>query len=333
MPGLKKAKPLPYKMLVLFDNLWYHSSLMKKSWLIAIVAVLALALGVFIFRGKFLNQGGPAALQISSTPTATVFLDGNSVGITPYFDDQLTPGEHTVKLVPEATTDQLVSWESKVTLVANILTVINRTLGSSEDSSSGETLSLEKIAKKDSASLEVISIPDQAVVKVDGEPKGFAPVLIEDLSAGDYQVVVSAPGYQEKSISAHTVTGYKLTVAVQLAKEEEGTEEEEATPSAEKKEEEEEAEEEETTPTPTTKAEATPTASVDKPYVRIKETPTGWLRVREEPSTDDESTELAKVNPGETYPYLGKTESGWHKIEYEEGEEGWVSGVYSELVE
>jgi hypothetical protein len=307
---------------------------MKKSWLIAIVAVLALALGVFIFRGKFLNQGGPAALQISSTPTATVFLDGNSVGITPYFDDQLTPGEHTVKLVPEATTDQLVSWETKVNLVANILTVINRTLGSSEDTSSGETLSLEKIAKKDSASLEIISVPDQAVVKVGGEPKGFAPVLIEDLSAGDYQVTVSAPGYQEKSISAHTVTGYKLTVAVQLAKEEEGTEEEEATPSAEKKEEEEgteEEEEEETTPTPTTKAEATPTASVAKPYVRIKETPTGWLRVREGPSTD--ATELAKVNPGETYSYLGETESGWHKIEYEEGEEGWVSGVYSELVE
>ncbi len=303
---------------------------MKKPWLIAIVVILALAVGLFIFRGKLLNRGGPAALQVSSTPSATVFLDGESMGITPFFNDQLEPGEHTVKLVPEATTDQLVSWEGKVNLAPNILTVINRTFGPTEAESSGEILALEKIAKRDNSSLEVISIPDQAVIKVDGEPKGFAPVLIEDLSAGDYQVTVSAPGYEEKIVSAHTVAGYKLTVTVQLAQEKE--EEEEATPSAQMEEEEEEEEEEaEEEATPTPKTEATTTPSAEEPYVRINETPTGWLRVREGPST--ESEELTKVNPGETYPYLGETQSGWHKIEYEEGEEGWVSGVYSELVE
>ena len=288
-----------------------------------------------------MDRGGPAALQISSTPSATIFLDGDSVGITPFFNDKLDPGEHTVKLVPEATTDQLVSWEGKVNLAPNILTVINRTFGSTEAESSGEILSLEKIAKRDSSSLEVISIPDQAVVKVDGEPKGFAPVVIEDLSAGDYQVAVSAPGYEERTISAHTVTGYKLTVTVQLAKEKE--EAEEATPSAEQEEEDEEEEEEEDeeeaeeTPTPeaeatpTSEAEATPTPSVEKPYVRIASPSVGWLRVRSGPGLNNE--ELAKVDDGTTYSYLGETENDWHKIEYEEGEEGWVSGTLSELVE
>ena len=33
------------------------------------------------------------------------------------------------------------------------------------------------------------------------------------------------------------------------------------------------------------------------------------------------------------YPYLEEEENDWYKIEYEEGEEGWVSGVYAELVE
>jgi hypothetical protein len=300
---------------------------MKKPWLIAIVVILALALGVFIFRGKLLNRGGSAALQISSTPSATVFLDGESKGITPFFNEKLTPGEHLVKLVPEATTDQLVSWEGKVNLTPNILTVINRIFGPTEAESSGEILSLEKINKKDRSSLEIISIPDQAIIKVDGEPKGFAPVSVEDLSAGDHPVTSSAPGYEERTITAHTIAGYKLTVTIQLAKQKE---EKEATPSAEPKEE--EPKEEATgTPTPTPKTKVTPTPSVEKPYVLIKETPTGWLRVREEASI--ESTELAKVNTGETYSYLGETENGWYKIEYQEGEEGWVSGTYSELVE
>lgn len=303
------------------------SGVMKNRPLVVIVLVLALVLGGFILRGKIFKKEGPAALQISSTPQASVFLDGNNVGITPFFNDKLTPGEHTVKLEPQATTDQLVSWESKVTLAPNILTVINRTLGSSESLSSGEILSLEKIAKKDTSSLAVVSIPDQAVVKVNGEPRGFAPVLVENLPAGDYQVIVSTPGYEEKTISAHTVTGYKLTVTVQLAKKEEAKE---ATPSAEKEEKEEEVE---ATPTPkvTPKAEATPTPSVEKPYVRIVSPSTGWLRVRSGPGMTYE--ELAKIDDGTTYSYLGETKNDWHKIEYEEGKEGWVSGVYSELVE
>jgi len=302
---------------------------MRKPRLIAIVVILALALGVFVFRGRILKKEGPAALQVSSTPTATVYLDGNNVGITPYFNDKLTPGEHTVKLVPETTTDQLVSWEGKVTLASNILTVINRTLGLSDDLSSGEIFSLEKIAKKDSSSLAVVSIPDQAVVKINGEPRGFAPVLVEDLSPGDYQVTVSSPEYEEKTISAHTVAGYKLIVTVQLAKK--GGEAEEATPSAEAEEEAEETPTPEAEVTPTPKAEATPTPTVEKPYVRIVSPSTGWLRVRSGPGITYE--ELAKVDHGTTYSYLGETKNDWHKIEYEEGEEGWVSGVYSELVE
>ena len=49
-----------------------------------------------------------------------------------------------------------------------------------------------------------------------------------------------------------------------------------------------------------------------------------------EPSAS--ATEAAKVNPGEMFPYLNEEKSGWYKIEYEEGKEGWVSGVYVELV-
>jgi len=305
---------------------------MKRNWLIVTGAVLVLALIGLVVRAKFFAKPGPGALQISSTPKATVFIDGTQVGITPFFDDKIIAGEHTVKLVPEIDKDELVSWEAKVQVTANILTVINRELASDESSSSGEIMSLEKIGKRDVSSLAVVSTPDQAVVKIGGEPKGFAPVLVEDLTPGDYQVAISSPGYQERIVSAHTVAGYKLTVNVKLAQEIEGIEEEEEEEEAEGEEEEEEEAEATPSPSPSPEGSPVPTPTPpEKPYIRVKETPTGWLRVREESST--ESTELAKINTGEMYSYLNEEENGWYKIEYEEGEEGWISGVYADLIE
>ena len=249
---------------------------------------------------------------------------------------KLQVGEHTVKLVPEVTNDSLAPWEGKVILNPNVLTVVNRNLSSAAQTSSGEVIWLEKIPSKDKSSITVISSPDQAVVRIDGEPKGFSPITIDELNPGSYQVVVASTGYEERTVSAKTVAGFKLIINVQLAKKIEGVEE--ATPSGEKA----ETTPAQTTPALTTKTTPTPKISPQptitpppKPYIKIKETPTGWLRVRMEPGTS--ATEAAKVKPGEMFPYLGeeKTVGGakWYKIEYEKDKEGWVIGAYVELVE
>jgi len=290
---------------------------MKTKGIIIIVIVLALVLVGLIIKSKFFGRQGPGALQISTTPTATVFLDGTQAGITPYFDDKIKAGEHTVKLVPESTEENLTSWEGKVNLLPGILTSIKRTFAVNEAESSSEMITLEKAGRKDQSSLAVISIPDQAVVKLNGEPKGFTPLSLEDLAPADYQITISSSGYEEKTVSAHTIGGYKLIVNVKLAQTMEGIEE--ATPSG--------ATEEETETTPTPKAQATPPA---KPYVKVKDTPTGFLRVRMGPSTS--ATETAQIKPGEMYPYLDEEKDGWLKIEYKKDEEGWVSGVYVDLV-
>jgi cell division ATPase FtsA len=62
------------------------------------------------------------------------------------------------------------------------------------------------------------------------------------------------------------------------------------------------------------------------PMVIIKETETGWLRVREKPGTI--YLEIAKVYSGETYPQLEKT-TGWYKIELKDGRQGWISTKYA----
>ncbi|PIS14015.1 hypothetical protein COT65_01100, partial [Candidatus Shapirobacteria bacterium CG09_land_8_20_14_0_10_47_13] len=166
----------------------------KKNWLIAIGLILAVVLLGLIVKNKFFNKVGLGALQISTTPRSTVFIDGTQAGITNFFDDKIKTGEHLIKLVPEVAADNLVSWEGKVVLSSGISTVINRSLGVSDQTSSGEVLTMEKISSRDKGALAVISIPDQAMVKLDGEPQGFSPVLKEGLAPGSHQVAVSTTG-------------------------------------------------------------------------------------------------------------------------------------------
>lgn len=309
---------------------------MKARGIIIIVSILALVLIGLIVKSKFFSQQVAGALQISTTPKATVTIDGIQSGVTPFFDDKIKVGEHTIKLTPESTTDNLSSWEGKINLLPGILTIIERDFGPTETQSSGKILTLEKISRKDKSTLAVISIPDQAVVKLNGEPKGFAPLTLEDLTPADYEITVSSNGYEEKNISVRTIAGYKLIVNVKLAQKIEGIQE--ATSSGE-------TQGSGLTPTPSTKVTPTPITKLTptpkitptteatppaKPYIKVKETETGFLRVRLGPSRN--ATEAAQIKPGEMYPYLNEEKSGWLKIEYETNKEGWVSGVYVDLI-
>lgn len=305
---------------------------MNKTWLILVVVVLVTVLAGLVVKNKFLSGPKTGALQINSTPQAKVFIDGAEKGVTPYLDDMIYTGEHLVKLEPSSPEAGVVGWEGKVTVYPGVLTAIKRQLGTSEALSSGEIVWLEKISAGDKAMISVVSTPDQATVRVDGEPKGFSPLIIENLPAGSHELALFSTGYEEKKIPAKTVSGYKLIVNVNLAQKPEtaglqlAAKGEENGASASPK----------PSPTPTPKSSATPKPSTtpvptpEKPYVVIKETPTGWLRVRSQPSQTAE--ELTKVYPGNSFPYLNEEKYGWYKIEYEEGKEGWVSGTYSTLV-
>lgn len=269
-----------------------------------------------------------AALEVISTPKATVFLNGNHVGQTPFFDENLKPDEYTLKLVPETTETSLLTWQGIVKLNQGIMTVVNRNLAESEDKSSGYILTLESMAEKEKIKVSIISTPDSAVVTLDGEPKGFTPLVLEDVPEGERLLTISAPGFKEETIKAKTVKGYKLMVDIQLAteiEEETEEEEEEATESAKP------------SPKPSSDLELDEEATeggteMEKPYVKIKDTPTDWLNIRSEPSTAaKEETVLTKIYPGEVYKFIEANDTGWYKIEYEEGKQGWISGKYTTL--
>ena len=267
------------------------------------------------------------ALKVDSSPQATVFINGERRGETPFSDEKLKPGTYTLKLVPASPDLVLAPWEGEVKITAGTLTAVKRELGPTPDQSSGEVLFLEPLSDKKAVALNITTIPDSAVVTVDGEPQGFAPLRLDNIAEGDHQITVSLPGYQERKVQAKTLAGHQLNLIVQLAllaeetpSEEEATSSAEATPSAE------------TTPTPSLTPQptstASPSAELERPYVVINSPEIGWVRVRAKPTTSSE--ELLKVNHGEKYKLLEVNEVGWYKIEYQPGKTGWISGRYAE---
>lgn len=245
-----------------------------------------------------------SALQISSLPKTTVFLDNKHVGRTPYYDEKLKPGEYILKLLPEEEGTKAASWTGKIKLTPETLTVVNWQFGQTDGSSEGEILSLEKIDST-SPEMAVISNPDGSQVKIDNEQKGITPLIIKSLSEGDHEVTVLKDGYNQRLVRSKTVAGYRLNINVQLSKPEIST-------------------------TSAEKDNGTKIASESGKMkaVVVKETPTGWLRVREGPSLG--ASESGKVNTGEQFTYLDEKE-GWIKIEFQKGKTGWVSSQYIEI--
>lgn len=274
---------------------------MKKRLTFAILffALSGLSfLGLFYFlkiKGRLVS-----ALQVTATPRSQIYLDGKLVGQTPYFSDKLKPGEYTVEVVPEGKAS--LSFKEKIPLRPLLLTALDRTFREEEDSSEGSILTLEPISNKKVSEVAITSLPSSASIFLDGELKGTTPLFLSDISPSDHELEFKFLGFLDKRVRIKTSSGFKLSAIVKLAVSKSKLE---ASPSA--------------TPTPT------PSPIQVVPMVRVKQTPTGFLRVRISPSLS--ATEVARVKPGETFPLLEEI-SGWTKISLPDGTFGWVSSLY-----
>lgn len=280
--------------------------LSRRTFLI--VGIVLIIVGV---AGYFISTklgSSKAGLLIQTTPQAMVYVNDEQVGTTPY--EAVRPsGEVTVRLVPIATNQSLAPWGTKLSLVEGIQTVIKRDFGETEVTSSGEVLSFEKISGSKS-SITVVSSPDASQITFDGEIRGFTPLPLDSINSGQHTILVSQPGYAERTISAKTEPGYKLTVVAMLSQ----------LPKTQEPE----------TAEATESAEVAGTA-VEVEKIEILSTEIGYVRVRPEPSTA--KAEIGKVTAGKVFELLEKnTDETWYKIEFEKGKEGWISAQYAEKV-
>ncbi len=270
-----------------------------------------------------------SGLQITASPQSSVFLNNESIGTTPIIRNGFSSGSYKIKIVP--TDPTIPSWESTITLTGGTQTAIDRQLLADPNLNSGYVLSYEKLSDSKATDVSIISAQSNVTVAIDGKQKGFTPVTDNSLEPKSHNFFLTSPGFQDRSIKGLVSPGLRLIINVQLA----GlavvptpTPTPQLTPA----------------PTATPSGALTPTPKIDplllpkqssssavtKPFVEILSTPTGWLKVRA--TGNSSGTELAKVNPGDRFPYLDVNTTGWYQIEYLPDKNGWISATYAKLV-
>ncbi len=72
--------------------------------------------------------------------------------------------------------------------------------------------------KSNTASIEIISSPDQAMVHIDGEKQGLTPYKAKDLSIGEHTLKIHKQGYEDHEQTFTLVAGSNKSIGVALDK-------------------------------------------------------------------------------------------------------------------
>lgn len=268
---------------------------MRKVILVILVFISVLALGLRFGYQPLIESLGlkpRAGIRVEANQKANVFINDKLVGQNPYQDENLTEGEYLVSLKSEDATSGAVLWQGYVKLAPGTLSVVNREVSNDSSGSSGEVITLDK-----GKGVTVISNPTQAEVIIDGKSYGVTPVSISDISAGEHQFLIGKDSFLKRSIRATSVDGFNLTLNVDLA-----------------------LSEADLTRVPTV-------SQTSSAQGVVKNTPTGFLRVRSGPSTNAE--EISRVAVGETLTIMEEA-NGWIKVKLSDGKEGYVAAEYIE---
>lgn len=278
---------------------------MKKLLYIILPIVLGL-IAFFIFTLILSAQDiGVGALQVTSVPKSNVFLNNTLIGQTPLCKcsgNQLLPtGTYTIRVVPLSGSDQ--PFEQKITITKAVLTVVDRTFGQGA-TSEGSIITLTPLTSGTvtAGQLRVTSFPSGASITFDGNSSGQTPLTVPSVVASDHDLLLTKPGYSDKTIRIHTVNGYLLSVIAFLAVDPQALS---ASSSA----------------TSIASSSALPTVA----KVVVLDTPTGYLNVRKDPTLG--GALVTTVKPGETYEFITE-QNGWTEIKLTDGTDGWVSSDY-----
>jgi hypothetical protein len=310
-----------------------------RSVLLILLVTLFSAFGLSACNLPWNQAFSGLSVQAEDGASFQVYLDDIHLGQTPIQRSDLKPGSYRLKLDPGNGT---TLYEGTIRLHKGTVSTVLWSFAGTQPTGTGQILELEPLPSKSRAELSVITVPEGSTVQLNNTTYGLSPVILDEAEAGQYSLTLNAVGHVKKTIAVRIEEGHRLHVFSRLERSADslssplpatGSADTAATdsallapPTTSPK--------ASASPSPTPKASTTGTTTttpgtLTPPYLTVKETGTGWLRVRETPSAT--ATELAKVDVG-TKHSVEKVQNGWYEIEYETGKTGWVSGQYVEYV-
>lgn len=273
---------------------------------------------------KFLvldKQNEYGQLQIASSPNTNVFLDNVNVGRTPY-DQKVKIGDYSIKLIPDKLATATATWTGKVRVSKNALSYVNRELGNSDITSAGEIFTITQASgdhrMAGAGEIYVETEPVGAIVYLDTDEKGVAPLLLAEIPKGTHELSIYMPGFFRRTQKINIEEYRRVNANIKLAIDQEA-QKKQASDSAR------------LNKTASDAAKLSPTPSGTKESqktITILQTPTGFLRVRAEPNVN--ASESARVNPGDKFTVI-EEEANWYKISYDDNKEGWIASQYAKV--
>lgn len=318
----------------------------KKFFLFIIPAIILAVILFVLFQIFILKQNEKGGLRVTASPESSVYLDGKFIGQTPLCkcpvsNTMMKTGDYSIKIVPASGT--FSEYTDKISVRKNLLTVVDRTFGQG-DEAEGSVISLDSLSDKTNTQLLVVSTPDKAEVSLDEKIVGKTPLLLKDIKVGKFELLLKKEGFKPKIIPIQTTEGYKLLATIQLGSDTvlrptpvPPTPETTVSPTVSKTLTPSPSKSVTKSPTPTVKKTGTPSPPKTSPtptkatsgQIEILDTPNGFLRVREEPTTS--SAEITRLKTGDVVEYIDE-QDGWYKVKLDSGETGWVSSIYVKVV-
>ncbi len=186
--------------------------------IIYITAILIVLLLVFFGKSIFAylkSLGGKSAITVDvSYGRAEVFINDESIGITPVEFKEIKPGANKVTI--KSATRQ---YETTVNFLSNNNEYIHnvgifRDLGVSDLFSSGRDLWFDESTSE--IVLRIISEPTGASVFIDNTEIGKTPFTSVKLTEGDYDLRVEKVGFEPQKDRIRIQKGYTSNVSVKL---------------------------------------------------------------------------------------------------------------------
>jgi hypothetical protein len=252
---------------------------------VIIAGILIYVIGIY--------SGLRAAVEVTTSDTAKVYVNGVYKGMTPLTIEDVTPGKQSLKLIPNNT--DLLPYETPLSLAPQVKTIVRHKFSNKSYLSSTEIISFEKTVKSE-ASVTIVTKPADSTISFDGNIQKSSPLTINS-NIGLHTVLIKDTNFETKSIDIETQPGYDLTLYIELAA------------------------------TSTLPSVVLPEQKNDN-YVVIKNAPNKKAPVYESPNIYSE--QLGQIASGKIVEVLDRDEKNqWIKIFSLDTTSGWVQQKYS----